>query len=171
MGEFFERLPAYERSGEVRAIQDSYEQECIRALEAAERAMAQLFIGSADRALDEWERMLDLTPDASLPLEERRARALAKLRGTGTATVEMSAGIAGAAAERAEVVEFNTDSYFLIKLFKLMAPSAFEKLMGAVAEAKPAHLGVKYALVENPAASVMHNTGTAVAAMFTAACE
>ena len=109
MGEFFERLPAYERSGEARAIQDSYEQECIRALEAAERAMAQLFIGSADGALDEWERMLDLISDASLPLEERRARALAKLRGTGTATVEMIAGIAGAAAERAEVVEFNAD--------------------------------------------------------------
>ena len=115
--------------------------------------------------------MLALALDASLPLEERRARALAKLRGTGTATVERIAGIAEAAAERAEVVEFNEDYYFLIRLFSLTTPSALEKLMGAVAEAKPAHLGVKYALVENPAAGVMHNTGTAVAAMFTAACR
>lgn len=102
----------------------------------------QLFVDTATWGLDVWEKQLGIYTDASKPYTDRREGVKAKMRGSGTCTIDMikNTALAYTNAE-VEVIENNANYAFVVKFVSVKGiprdVDAFKSTMDAI---KPAHL-------------------------------
>lgn len=102
----------------------------------------QLFIDTATWGLDVWEKQLGIYTDESKPYTERREMIKAKMRGSGTCTIEMikNTALAYTNAE-VEVIEDNPNYTFAVKFVSTKGiPPNESDFRHTVDTIKPAHL-------------------------------
>lgn len=105
--------------------------------------LAQAFIETATWGLADWERILDLKPDAGDNYEQRRNRILLKLQGRQTSTVDFIANLIRrycTEKSRVTVIEDNEHSTFHAEIADGSVVYA-SGLLEALNTYKPAHLG------------------------------
>ena len=108
----------------------------------------QCFVSTATWGLKYWEEFVGINTNANNSIEERRARVLAKLRGTGTTTVEIIKQICKSFINDVDVIEYPNNYNFKIHLKTHIGfPYNLESLYSSVGEVKPAHLAVNYSLI------------------------
>ncbi|MGL5245528.1 MAG: putative phage tail protein, partial [Sarcina sp.] len=106
----------------------------------------QCFISTCTWGIVKWEELLDIRPDEGDTLQDRKNRCLAKVRGTGTTTIEAIKNIVRsyATSGNIDIVENYNDYSFSINV---TTDTGFLKINGlkdAIEEIKPAHLNVHY---------------------------
>lgn len=102
----------------------------------------QLFVDTATWGLDDWERELKMYTDLSKPYLDRREAVKAKMRGSGTCTIEMieNTALAYTNAE-IKVIEDNPKCTFKIKFVGVKGiPRDIELFKSTIDMIKPAHL-------------------------------
>lgn len=113
--------------------------------------LEQLFPSTASGwGLELWERAWGIPVDRTQSDQRRRERILAKVKGTGTTTVEVIRGIAESFSDcPVEIIEESALYRFVILYIGTPGISHSEDLIAAVNERKPAHLdfGVRYRVV------------------------
>lgn len=120
-----------------------------QAEQAKDAVLAQLFPSSASGwGLDLWERAYGITTDKTKPAQQRLERILAKIKGTGTTTVEMIRGMAEAYWPEC-LVEEVYDKY-LLRIVIVMRDQVgyipdLSDFWAAINELKPAHLAAELA--------------------------
>lgn len=138
--------PGLQSSPEVQDIQKGLQAAIDDLWGAADNCMAQLDVDSATWGLELWEKALGLFTEAEAPLESRRSRVKAKLRGQGTTTVESIRNVAASFANgEVEVKEFPAE--YRIEIHFVGAdglPPNLNDLKAAIEEIIPAHLAVGY---------------------------
>lgn len=127
-------------------IQKSIEKQIIRLNEVFIDFVEQLYLDTASWGLIYWENMVALEPNYLLTTEERRSRVRARLRSTGTTTVEAIKKISESFANgQADVIEHYEEFYFVVKFIsKYGVPSRIDELKKAIELIKPAHLDFKF---------------------------
>ena len=114
-------------------------------LDAKDDTLNQLWTDSATWALDLWEQWTGLPTDRTKPISVRRQRVLAKIRGQGTTTVELIAGIVasfGYLDAQVGIIEHPDEYGFEVVISDLAAaPTEVSGITDAINEVKPAHLG------------------------------
>ena len=103
--------------------------------------LAQAFIETATWGLADWERILDLKPDAGDNYEQRRNRILLKLQGRQVSTLDFMARLCAryTVDKAAEIEEHNEENRFRVYLHG--GVSDLPGLREALETYKPAHLG------------------------------
>ncbi len=112
-----------------------------------QKVLKQFYVETADgRGLDRWEEMLGLSGYAAQPLDQRRSRIIAKLRGMGTVTVPLIKNVAESYIYGKVAVIEHPDQYsFTVKFVDSRGvPSSISDVKAAIEKAKPAHLAVEY---------------------------
>lgn len=108
----------------------------------------QFYIETATWGLTDWERILDLKPDAGDNYEQRRNRILLKLQGRQVSTLDFMARLCAryTVDKAAEIEEHNEENRFRVYLHG--GTSDLPGLREALETYKPAHLGydICYAL-------------------------
>ena len=101
----------------------------------------QFYIETATWGLADWERILDLKPDAGDNYEQRRNRILLKLQGRQVSTLDFMARLCAryTVDKAAEIEEHNEENRFRVYLHG--GTSDFPGLREALETYKPAHLG------------------------------
>lgn len=105
----------------------------------------QLFIDTATWGLNIWEREFSIKTDISKSLPERREVIKAKMRGSGTCTIEMikNTALAYTNAET-EVIEDNPNYTFIIKFINIKGvPPDIDSFKNTIESIKPAHIDYK----------------------------
>lgn len=102
--------------------------------------LAQAFIETATWGLGDWERILDLKPDAGDNYEQRRNRILLKLQGRQVSTLDFMARLCAryTVDKAAEIEEHNEENRFRVYLHG--GTSDLPGLRYALETYKPAHL-------------------------------
>lgn len=138
--------PAFSKSQEIKAIQDGIQVAVDKMWADVEDCMAQLNVETATWGLSIWEEALGLQVQVERPMEFRRSRIKAKMRGNGTITVEVVQNIAASFANGdVEVIEIPEE--YLVKIHFLNTvglPPNLSDLKNAIEEIIPAHLEVGY---------------------------
>lgn len=102
----------------------------------------QLFVDTATWGLSVWEKELGVYTDVSKPYSERREAIKAKMRGSGTCSIQMikNAALAYTNAE-VEVIEDNPNYAFVVKFVSTKGIPPNEKdFTNTIDTIKPAHL-------------------------------
>lgn len=139
--------PYYQESRVMRAIAEAQGREIGKFWATLDEILRQFFVETAtDWGLSLWEQMLGLPDYTGNPLEQRRSRIISKLRGYGTATVELIKSITESYVYgTAEVIEHPEVYSFTIKFVDLRGtPPNLDDLKAIIEEIKPAHLAVEY---------------------------
>lgn len=107
----------------------------------------QLNVETATWGLCAWERALGIPVDVSKSDTDRRSAVLSKLRGVGTVTASMLAGVVKSfVAGDVTVLEAPERAAIIIKFEgEYGIPAGMDEVKAAVEEIKPAHLAVEYA--------------------------
>lgn len=102
---------------------------------------------AAEPGLDLWEEMLGLPNHTGKPLDQRRSRIIAMLRGMGTVTVPLIQNIAESYVYgKVAVTEHPAQYGFTVKFIDSRGvPPNINDVKEAIEKAKPAHLSVTYA--------------------------
>lgn len=112
-----------------------------------QEVLAQFYIETAaDWGLDRWEEMLGLSSYAAKPLDQRRSRIIAKLRGMGTVTVTLVQNVAESYTYgKVAVIEHPGQYGFTVKFVDSRGvPLNINDVKDAIEKIKPAHLAVSY---------------------------
>lgn len=142
----------YGRSTIMRAILGALGGEIDELLALQQLAHDQFFVRRANEiGLDAWEDELGLVPNLSLTLSERQDRAVAHLRGYGTATIAVIKSVVGGYVYgEVEVDDESTDpslaDYTVRVTFidETGIPSNLTDLQAASRAVVPAHLAITY---------------------------
>ncbi|MGI6029756.1 MAG: putative phage tail protein [Candidatus Heteroscillospira sp.] len=96
--------------------------------------------------LELWERAYGIEPEAAKDEDYRRTRLTAKLRGQGTATVQLIQAVAQSFTNgEVEIAEYNGEARFVVKFTsRYGVPPNIEDLTAAIRDIKPAHLDFVY---------------------------
>lgn len=139
------------QSSETVTIIEAYDAEAQKLRGAVRDLLEQCNVATATHGLALWERQLGLETDISKPLDYRRSRVTAKLRGTGTVTVAMIQTLAESFSNGAvDVLEDAANYHFDIKFVGTIGiPPNMDDLTAAIDEIKPAHLSYGYLYVYN----------------------
>ena len=139
-------LSNYRSSQEYQGLQEGAQAVIDDLWEAAFGLQEQIRVDTATYGLDKWEEMLGIAQGIGMTNEARRERLIAKLRGTGTSTVEMiQKTIESFGTGPVEVVEQNSEYKFSVLFISIKGrPAQMDELQAAVERIKPAHLGVDY---------------------------
>lgn len=144
MKPFIQELPRhYGRSSQDAELQRVLELLAARAEADKEFTLEQLFPSTASGwGLELWEAAYGLRRETGQTEEQRRARVLAKIKGTGATTVERLRGIAQVfSPSRVEIEERSAESRFVIWYVETIGEIANRAdLTAIVNELKPAHL-------------------------------
>lgn len=140
-----ERLPQRLRdSPETAAVADSMTVIAQWYWETTRDLPDQFFVSTATWGLDEWERMVGISPSDGQTLEARRAAVVAKLCSTGTTNAEMIRALAEALTGYGATVTENFSDYsFSLRFYGEEATFInidTPLLLSTVEEIKPAHL-------------------------------
>ncbi|MED4399764.1 putative phage tail protein [Metabacillus fastidiosus] len=136
-------LPSYyNESPEVDAIKEANAIEIERKRTEARDLLDQFFVNTAVWGLNDWERVLALSPMPHSSLEFRRQRILAKLNGTAPATAKYLTDLVNVYVKNkdARIVEYNSEYRFEAEI-PLKSDINTDDIRQAVEEVKPAHLG------------------------------
>lgn len=140
--DLMDALPRYyDDSPEVDAIMGANATEIDRIRRNAREVTDQMYVRTATRGLDDWERVLALSPRPNSSLSFRRNRIIARLNGTAPATVKYLTDVVNAHIESKDtrIIEYNGEYRFLVEV---MATSGLDMLSisADLDELKPAHL-------------------------------
>lgn len=107
----------------------------------------QLNVETATWGLCAWERALGIPVDVSKSDTDRRNDIMSKLRGVGTVTASMLAGVVKSFVRGdVSVSEIPEQSTIIIKFDgEYGVPDGIDKVKSAVEKIKPAHLAIDYA--------------------------
>jgi hypothetical protein len=134
----------YQESREMRALQGTIAQE-VGALRyyALPNLLEQFFIRTGTWGLDFWEHQLGIATDRSQPYIRRREIILAKLRGSGTSTMERIKNVAEAfSGGEVDVIEHPEEYRFEVKFVGVLGiPPNMAGFLAMLDDIKPAHLG------------------------------
>ncbi len=136
-------LPSdYRKSLPIVEIQRALEKTWQGAEESGADLREQFFLETATWGLAGWEWMYGIETDVKKSDEERRSAVLARIRGRGTATVEMIRSVSEGFVGGKVAVEEHNDEYFfnIIMLEVIGIPPNIEDLRAVIEEIKPAHL-------------------------------
>lgn len=136
----------YRDAPEVQVTEEALDGQLRKIQSARDDVLAQLVVGTATWGLELWERAYGLETDAEKPLEQRRERVMAKIRGTGTVTEAMLKNVAESYTNgEVEVIgrprEYAVDLRFISVLG---TPPNIDDLSAALDEICPAHLAYRY---------------------------
>jgi hypothetical protein len=109
--------------------------------------LLQFYVETAvETGLTLWEQFLGLSSYAGKPLDQRRSRIISKLRGMGTVTIALIKNVAESYIYGHVTVTEHPETYsFTIKFIDpLGIPANLADVQAAIADIKPAHLGVIY---------------------------
>ncbi len=143
-----EYLPVYYLENKtMQALQQQDGVELEQLYVQIENAINQFFVPTAtEEGLKSWEEMLAIPRNLSLSVEERREVIVAKLRGSGTTTVQLVKEVSESFAYgEVEVIEKNASYTIRIKFVgKKGIPKNLDGLKKALREIVPAHLDIEY---------------------------
>lgn len=145
--ELFSYLPAYyERSRIMHLDMDRKGTEMDALYDALDETFQQFFVRTATWGIDLWEQELGIIPDATKPLEQRRAVAESKIRGGGKFSGAQVKNVAEAYDGGRVQVSFQPERWnFTIQFVDTHGiPPNLNDLKQAIEELKPAHLSVEY---------------------------
>ncbi|CAH0305330.1 putative phage tail protein [Priestia megaterium] len=139
-------LPHYYRDiREAMRIIEAEAKEFSRVSAQLEKVFDQYFVNTADVALDRWETALNITPDPSRSLLERRQFINAKLRGAGTTTIGLLNNIVDSFCE-ADITELADKYEVNVKTTgRRGIPKNFSDIEEAVNDVIPAHIKPSFA--------------------------
>lgn len=111
----------------------------------------QCFVDTATWGLDYWESFLGIVTDHAKDEAYRRTVIKAKIRGSGTVTVQLIENVANSFANGSvAVIEHSTIYSFEIKFTSAKGiPPNLLDLQNAIEQIKPAHLAVTYTFTYN----------------------
>lgn len=140
--DLMDALPRYyDDSPEVEAIMDANATEIDRVRRNAREVTDQFYVNTATHGLDDWERVLALSPRPNSTIEFRRNRIIARLNGTAPATVAYLTEVVNAhvADKSARIVEYNGEYRFEVEIpvDQLRDTGVIYR---EINEVKPAHL-------------------------------
>lgn len=156
-----ELLPERLRSPAAVDFEDAMQLGVDGIIDAYDKLLCQFAVGGADTLLPLWERAYGIPADPTKPLAARRAAVQAKMRGTGTATVDVIRRTAESFGGSCEVVEQAGLYRFWVWFLDTLPDWA--AVRRAVGEIQPAHLqamfGFKAAPMSftNPERLMLHN--------------
>ena len=159
-----DRLPGYyQDSAPVSELQRVLGKAAGQLLDDKEDMLAQLWVQTATWGLDRWESWCGLATDRTKPYAWRRQRVLAKLRGQGTTTAEVIAGVVasfGFDPAQVAVQERPGEYRFEVVISGLTsAPDAPEQMKAAVNEIKPGHLDWHFVFELKPMRAELYSPG------------
>ena len=140
--DLIDALPRYyDDSPEVDAIMSANATEIDRIRRQAREVTDQFYVNTATHGLDEWERVLALSPRPNSTVEVRRNRIIARLNGTAPATVAYLTDVVNAhvAGKDARIVEHNGEYRFEAEI-PLENIVVTADIIRDINEVKPAHL-------------------------------
>ena len=135
----------YDDSPEVDAIMTAEAVQIDRTRHRARELTDQFYVRSATHGLNDWERVLGLSPRPNSSLTFRRNRILARLNGTAPATVRYLTDVVNAhvADKSARIIEVNGEYRFLVEV-DATSPLDTIAIAADLDEMKPAHLDYAY---------------------------
>ena len=106
----------------------------------------QCFVDTATWGLVSWESLLGIATDQGKDISYRRSVILAKLRGTGTVTVQLIENVASSFSHgQVSVIEHPSIYSFEVKFVGTIGiPPNMSDLQNAISQIMPAHLDVTY---------------------------
>jgi len=124
----------------------------------------QCFISTATWGLAYWESMVGVTTDTSKDIDQRRSVVKAKVRGSGTVTVQFLENVASSYTNgNVQIIEHPSIYSFEVKFVGTMGiPPNLDDLEASINQIKPAHLAVTYTFVYTTWAPVQTVTWTTV---------
>ncbi|WP_374713112.1 putative phage tail protein [Symbiobacterium terraclitae] len=138
--------PLYEVSRTMKAGLQAEGVEIDALRQAIDDALNQRFVRTTTWSLDDWERELGLPPAADQPVGERRDRIVSRIRGYGTATVQLVKQVAESYDQGTVDVIPDPPAYTVTVRFvdTRGIPPNLQDLQAAVRAVLPAHLDVRY---------------------------
>jgi len=140
--DLMDALPRYyDDSPEVDAIMGADATEIDRVRTSARDVISQQYVSTATHGLDDWERVLAMSPRPNSTLAFRRNRILARLNGSAPATVANLTEVVNAhvAGKGSWIEEINAEYRFNIVMHAYEAVDIIG-LYAEIDELKPAHL-------------------------------
>lgn len=136
-----------QKSAETAQVQNAIEKEVQKVINAYDKMLLQLFVGSSDEWIPLWEKMYGIVPDSE-NIEHRRSRIISKMRGSGTTTTEMIKNVCESFYNgQVEIVEhFDQYSFDIVFLSSIGVPPNLQDMTAAIEEIKPAHLAYHYVI-------------------------
>lgn len=138
--------PGLRESQEVQAIQAGFQGAVDQLWGTVFDCLEQLDVETASWGLEHWERALGIPVEVANPLDYRRSRVKAKLRGQGTTTAEAVRNVAASFSNGGvEVKEIPEEYRIEVRFLDAVGlPPNLEDLKAAIGEIVPAHLAVGY---------------------------
>lgn len=141
--DLFQYLPSYYKDiKSFNELMDIKEEELSKLWFERNRLLDQFFVDKATIGIPLWESELGFTIDETKPLEWRRERINAKLRGVGTVTKQMIINTAAAfSGGEVDVIEYPAENRFEIQFIGVKGiPPNMEGFIEMIEQIKPAHL-------------------------------
>ena len=136
----------YRSSPQMAAIQEAMDPEVLELQETLDSCLEQLSANTATWGLPYWEKTLGLPVEPGKPLDFRRGRVRAKLRGSGVTDVEMIQSVAESFTNgTVEVTEI--PKAFKVQIYFTSShgvPPNQDDLTQSLREIMPAHLAWEY---------------------------
>ncbi|MCL9971094.1 YmfQ family protein [Anoxybacillus kestanbolensis] len=145
--DLFQYLPYYYHGiREFQQIMNTEGEELGRLESSIDQLLDQFSINTATWGLSFWELELGLTVDPEKPIEWRRERIRAKLRGFGTTTKQMIKNAAAAfSGGEVDVIEYPAEHRFEIKFIGVKGiPPNMAGFVDMLEQIKPAHLAYSF---------------------------
>ncbi|RAK21154.1 uncharacterized protein DUF2313 [Anoxybacillus vitaminiphilus] len=145
--DLFQYLPDYYRViREFQQIMSTKGEELGQLLSEINNLPNQFSIDTATWGLSFWESELGLTIDSTKPIEWRRERLKAKLRGAGTTTKQMIIDAAAAfSGGEVDVIEYPAEYRFEVKFIGVKGiPPNMAGFIEMLEQIKPAHLAYSF---------------------------
>lgn len=144
MRELMSYLPElYRESPEMVAIQQAIQPELELMWQGRDDLLAQLDPNTATWGLSYWEDALGLTTNTALPVDQRRTRIIARLRGMGTTTVAVIKSVVETFCPGCEVSVIEHYSEYLVEIHLTITDQAVadnDGLRDVLGLIMPAHL-------------------------------
>jgi len=143
--------PLYEVSRTMKAGLQAEGLEIDALRQAIDDALNQRFVRTATWSLDDWERELGLPPAADQPISERRDRIVSRIRGYGTATLQLVREVAESYERgRVDVIPDPAAYTVTIRFVDTRGvPPNLQDLQAAVRAVLPAHLALRFEYTYN----------------------
>lgn len=134
----------YYESPQSKVVLEALEAAGDRFIEAVNDHLRQLDINTATWGLPLWEARYGLTPAPGASVDHRRSEVKARMRGTGTATIELVQSVADSWKNGEVTVGETAESVILTFVNTMGIPDDINALVRAVRAVVPAHLLIEY---------------------------
>ena len=138
-------MPYFYNNKVTRSIQDGLSIESNSVSEKISNTLTQFFVDEATWGLDSWEKMLGIAKN-NFDYQTRRENIKAKMRSTGTTSINAIKNICEAYSNAKVEIIINHSNYSFVIDFvgSVGIPKAFIELDKTIEEIKPCHLAHSY---------------------------